>query len=137
MDGDIGRKLSKKNRPLTDQARLIDRRFTNHPITLRVLQRYGIENYLPQHAYQTVLGRDLSTYFPIPYDKKIEEHFREPQPFWQRWLNRLRRRKQPCFYPKSLNEQVAGHVSLADVSGTDLATILNEVKQRAEESRKF
>jgi hypothetical protein len=137
MDGDVGRKLKKKNRPLTDQARQLNNRFANHPITLHVLERYGIENYLPQHAYETILGRDLSTYFPIPHDKKIEEHFREPQPCWRRCLNWVRRRKQPSFYQKHLNEQAAKHLAMADVEGTDLAAILNNVKQRAEDARQF
>ena len=135
MDGDLGRKLTKKNRPLTDQAKQLQRRFAKHPITLHILERYGIENYLPQHAYQTVLGRDLSAYFPLPHDRKIEDHFREHQPCWRRCLNRLRGRKQPSFYHKNLNRQVAEHLATADVQGTDLATILNDVKHGAEGAR--
>jgi hypothetical protein len=65
MDGDEGRKLKKPKRPLTQPAKDLQHRFANHPLKLKVLERYGIENYLPQHAYERVLGRNLSTYFPI------------------------------------------------------------------------
>ncbi|MBL8233257.1 MAG: hypothetical protein JNL98_32465 [Bryobacterales bacterium] len=137
MDGDVGRKLRKDNRPLTEPAKQLEKRFANHPITLHVLQRYGIENYLPQQACETVLGRDLTLYFPIPHYRKIEEHFCETQPFWRRWLNRLRWQKQPSFYHKNLNEKVAKHLAMADIQGTDLAAILADIKQRAQESRQF
>jgi hypothetical protein len=50
MDGDVGRKLTKKNQPFTEEAKELHRRFKNYPITLQVLRRYGIENYFPRHA---------------------------------------------------------------------------------------
>jgi hypothetical protein len=137
MDGDEGRKLTKAKRPLTQQAKDLDRRFAKHPLKLQILERYGIENYLPQLAYEAVLGRNLSGYFPIPDAKKIEEHFREPQPFWQRLLNGLRPRKLPSFYQKRLNEQVAAHLTMADITGTDLAGIINEVHDVAEAARQY
>jgi hypothetical protein len=136
MDGDRGRQLNKKKRPLTNQAKELQQRFANHPIKLHVLQRYGIENYVPRYAYETVLQRDLSEYFPLPDAKKIEDHFCEPQRFWQRWLNRLRKRN-PSFYRKKLNEQVAEHIMMTDLKDTDLATIIHEIKQAAEESRHY
>ncbi len=137
MDGDNGRKLTSKNQPLTDVAKQIDRRFANHPFKLCVLRRYGIENYFPRHACEAVLQNDLTRYFPIPPHKKIEAHFVEPQPCWQRVLNRVRGRKQPSFYRKGLNEQVAKHLTMNDVQGTDLTDILAEIKQRAEEARQY
>jgi hypothetical protein len=87
MDGDEGRKLKKKNQPLTDSAKEIQRRFANYPLELQVLHAYGIENYLPRRACEAVLQRNLAKYFPIPPAVKIEEHFRERLPFWSRWLN--------------------------------------------------
>ncbi len=136
MDGDEGRKLKKNNRPLSQQAKDLQRRFANHPVRLEVLERYGIENYLPQHAYETVLGRNLSGYFPLP-DKKIEEHFREPQPLLQRIINTLRKRTTPSFYQKRLNEQVATHLTAADIDGTDLARIINDIHAAAETARQY
>jgi len=136
MDGDEGRKLNKPKRPLTQPAKDLQRRFANHPLKLQILQRYGIEHYLPRHAYEAVLGRNLSTYFPMP-DKKMEEHFVEPQTLWQRLINRLRGRKIPSFYQKRLNEHVAAHLTMADITGTDLAKIINDVHDAAEAARQY
>jgi hypothetical protein len=136
MDGDEGRKLSKPKRPLTQPAKDLQRRFAKYPLTLQILERYGIENYLPQHSYEAVLGKNLSAYFPLP-DKKMEDHFREPQTFWQWLINHLRKRKVPSFYQKRLNEQVAAHLTMADLTGTDLARIINEVHDAAEAARQY
>lgn len=140
MDGDIGRKLTKKNQPLTDHAKAVERRLANHPLTLQVLRRYGIENYLPRHAYEAALKRDLTrdltNYFPIPPAKKIENHFCEPQSWWRRGLNCLRKR-HPSFYRKTVNEQAAQLLTISDIDGTDLGEIVRNIKQRAEESRLY
>ena len=137
MDGDLGRNLRKNKKPKTNLAKDVEQRFRNHPLTLRVLRRYGIENYLPQRAYEAVIGRDLVQYFPIPPDKKIENHFCEPRSSWRRWLDFLLRRQPTSFYKKTRNEEVAEYLSMADISGTDLAEILQEIKQRAEEARRY
>lgn len=75
MDGDQGRRLSKRGQPLSSLAKDLQQRFAPHPLRLLVLKGYGIENYLPRRAYEAVLQRDLAPYFPIPSAKKIEEHF--------------------------------------------------------------
>ncbi len=137
MDGDRGRKLTRNEQPLTDQAKELKRRFAKHPIKLHVLRRYGIENYLPRHACEAILGRDLTAFFPIPPDKKIDDHFCEPKPLWPRWLNRLRTQKPTSFYQKRLNEQAAQHISIADLNGTDLAEIVTDIKQAAEDARQY
>jgi hypothetical protein len=137
MDGDQGRKLTKRKQPLTDQAKTIERRFANYPLTLKVLRRYGIEHYLPCRAYEAVLGRDLSSYFPIPPATKIEEHFCEPKLLWPRWLNRFRRARRVRLYRKGLNQQIAEHVMFADVETSDLGDILRDIQQRAKEARKY
>jgi len=136
MDGDVGRKLDNPTRPLTHAAKDLQRRFAKHPLKLQILERYGIENYLPQNAYEAVLGRDLSAYFPLP-DKKMEDHFQEPQTLWQRLINCIRRRKSSSFYRKQLNEQVAAHLKMADLTGTDLARIINEVHDAAKAARQY
>jgi hypothetical protein len=137
MDGDQGRKLNKTKQPLTDQAKNLERRFKNHALTLHVLRRYGIENYLPRHACEAILGRDLTTYFPIPIDKKIQDHFIEPQPLWTKLLNRLRRRPTTSFYQKRLNEEAAAHLQMSDIEGTDLAEIINSIKEAAVKARQY
>jgi hypothetical protein len=70
-------------------------------------------------------------------DKKMEDHFIEPQTLWQRIVNTLRRRKPPSFYQKRINEQVAAHLTMADLTGTDLARIINEAHQAAEAARHY
>ena len=115
----------------------LQRRFASHPITLHVLRRYGIENYFPRHAYEAVLQRGMGAYFPLPETTAVEAHLCEPQPWWRKWLNRLRRRHNPSFYQKRLNEKTAQRLTMDDIKGTDLASILMEVKQRAEEARQF
>jgi hypothetical protein len=137
MDGDIGRKLHKRNEPLTDAAKAVQRRFKGHAITLHVLRRYGIENYFPQHACEAVLKRDLSGYFPIPPHKPIADHFREPQPRWRRIINWVLRRPRLSFYQKRRNEEIATHLTMADLDGTDLETILSDLKARAEQAREY
>jgi len=137
MDGDIGRKLTKKKQPYTDQANDVKRRFAEYPLTLHVLQRYGIENYFPRHACEAVVKRNLAAYFPIPIHQPIEQHFREPIPFWKRLWNWLRRRPEPSFYQKRRNEEIAEQITIADIQGTDLKTILDDIKRRAEEARRY
>jgi hypothetical protein len=53
------------------------------------------------------------------------------------WSTAYAAEKQPSFYLKNLNQKIAEHLTTADVQGTDLATILNDIKQRAEETRRF
>lgn len=137
MDGDNGRHLRRPKKPFTNDAKEIFRRFKGHPLTLYVLQRYGIENYFPKNACETVLQRDLTAYFPIPYHAKAEDHFCDPKPYWPRWLNRFRKKKPVPFYRKELNEQVARHLTMKDVEDTDLATIIQAIKQQAETARQY
>jgi HEAT repeat protein len=137
MDGDNGRHLRRPKKPYTAEAKEIFRRFKEHPLTFYVLQRYGIENYFPKNACETVLQRDLTAYFPIPYHAKAEDHFCDPKPYWPRWLNRFRKKRPVSFYRKELNEQVAKHLTMTDVEGTDLATIIQAINQQAETARQY
>lgn len=137
MDGDVGRKLTKKGQPYTNEAKRAYQRFNPHAITLYVLKKYGIENYFPQHACETVLQRDLAGYFPIPPHKPIEKHFCEPQPWWRRVLDRLLRRAPRSFFQKRRNEEIARHIKIADMAGTDLADIIDELKASAAQAGQF
>lgn len=65
MDGDQGRRFDRSSRPLTQLARDQARRFVGLTVELHVLQRYGIENYFPHTALQTVVTRDLTPFFPF------------------------------------------------------------------------
>jgi hypothetical protein len=41
-------------------------KFRPFPVKLEVLEKYGIENYFPRSAMESILGGDLSRYYPIP-----------------------------------------------------------------------
>jgi hypothetical protein len=142
MDGDEGRKLSKRTRPLTDIARNQQSRLEKYGIELRVLQRYGIENYFPQSAVERVLGIDLSGYYPVPQDVPFTEHLsRDDKGLWyrfRRWVAskldlKMPRPRQPL-YSKNRNQAVAKFISLnSDLNGTDLFEIVKSIVQRARE----
>jgi hypothetical protein len=123
MDGDRGRNMSHPGGPYSDEAKEAFRRFEGHALKLYVLERYGIENYIPRAVYERVLGRDLAAYFPLPLTTPVEEHFVEQ-------AGRARTR----LYSKSMNSRVAAVITMKDIAGTDLERILLEI---SEQSRKL
>lgn len=123
MDGDRGRMMTYPECPYSDEAKEAFRRFEGHALKLYVLERYGIENYVPRTVYEKVLGRDLAAFFPLPPTVAVEQHFVE-QPG----------RPETRFYSKSMNGHVAAVITTKDIAGTDLERILLEV---AEQSRKL
>jgi hypothetical protein len=121
MDGDRGRELSKEGMPFTDLAREQEARLRAAGMELRVLERYGIENYFPQKALESVLNKDLSSYFPLPHDVPVVDHLRERNTSPHRPL-----------YSKSRNCEVVTHVDLElDLAGTDLRTVIHEIAEMA------
>ena len=138
MDGDNGRFLRKAKKPLTDMARAEYKKLKGFPITLVVLERYGIENYLSQHAIEAVVGRDLSAFFPIPPDVPIRTHFASSKKTFK-WrvrnaiakLFRLQAPPLPSFYPKGKNKEVAKYLQPEDLQGTDLHAALEKVLESA------
>jgi hypothetical protein len=140
MDGDEGRKLSKKNQPLTDMAREQHARLAKYGIELRVLRRYGIENYFPKAAVQRVLGIDLSDFFPVPEDQSFVGCLsRDSKGLFyrfRRWVASKLNLKMPPprqpLYSKNHNEAVAKLISLnSDLAGTDLFEIIRSIADRA------
>jgi len=140
MDGDEGRKLSKRNRPLTDAAREQQRRLAKHGIDLRVLRRYGIENYFPQGAVERALGMNLSGYYPVPEDIPFTEHLSLDNKGllyrFRRWVARKLNLQMPQprrpLYLKSQNGAVAKFIAFeTDLAGTDLFEIVNSIVRRA------
>jgi hypothetical protein len=140
LDGDEGRQLRKAGKPLTKLAKEERKRLVDLPISLRVLERYGIENYFPRQALEQVTGKDLSAYFPIPdhvpvidrlsrngsslifkLRKMVAKAFQLAQPS----------PKQPL-YTKSRNGEIAHHLKLIDVQGTDLLKIVEEICETAD-----
>ena len=41
-----------------------------------MLDRYGLENYFPQHVFETVIGHDLSAHFPLDPRKPVKDQIR-------------------------------------------------------------
>jgi hypothetical protein len=137
LDGDVGRSLKKSGKPYTTDGKRAIQLCKPHAITLRILQRYGIENYFPQHACEAVLKRDLAAYFPIPVHKPIQEHFSERRPWWRTILDWLQHRPPQSFYQKRQSAQITAHLTLADIAGTDLAPIIEELKTMGAQARQY
>jgi gamma-glutamylcyclotransferase (GGCT)/AIG2-like uncharacterized protein YtfP len=140
MDGDQGRRFDRPSRPPTKLARDQAKRFVGLPVELHVLQRYGIENYFPQAALEAVVGRDLTPFFPIPDHVSVREYLKDDGPSWwqviKRFLiSRLHLKMKltgRSLYAKSANERVAQLLVVdRDLSGTDLATIIHLIAERA------
>jgi hypothetical protein len=111
MDGDNGRDFNRPGRPLTEDAKRLKRKLDELRIPLRILQRYGIENYLAQHALESVLNCNLSSSFPLPDDKPIAAVIPN--------------------YNKNLSAIVVERMSVDDLKGTDLLQILEEIRKWA------
>jgi hypothetical protein len=139
MDGDLGRKLTKKKKPLTDMARKQKKRLAALGAELQVLERYGIENYYPRRTLEAVIGRDLSGYFPIPDHVAVIEYLRETADWWNRWKRFLVFRfRLPLkfsgrsLYDKKKTKDVAQQISLEhDLKSSDLFTIIHAIAQKA------
>jgi len=140
MDGDQGRHLSKEKKPLTQMAKDQVRRFAGLPVDLHILKRYGIENYFPQRCFETVVGQDLTRFFPIPDHVSPCDYLIYPGHSWREGIKRFLvsrlhlnlKLRGRSLYPKSSNAKVAQLLSLEkDMVGTDLSAIINLVAERA------
>ncbi len=119
MDGDRGRDFARAGRPFTQEAKDQKRKFVGLPVEMLVLERYGIENYFSREAFEAVVGRDLTPFFPIPPDVKVDEYLKDTH-------------TGAPLYSKKSNERVAQLLVLdRDLSGTDLATIIQQIAERA------
>ena len=140
MDGDLGRYLQKKMKPLTKMAKEQQKRLAGLPIELKILERYGIENYFPKSCLESVLGRDLSPYFPVPDHVSVTEYLREPDLSWSSRLKRILvyrlhipiKLTGPKIYSKSRNGEVAKRISLdKDLMGTDIFETIQMIALKA------
>lgn len=119
MDGDLGRDLSKSKRPESALAKKARERLSGKAIKLYVLRRYGIENYFPKSNCEAVLGRDLSTFFPIPETQSVEAHFVDP-------TTGVR-----FFFKSQHTESIGKQLKVADIAGTDLEEVVLKVVQES------
>jgi hypothetical protein len=76
-----------------------------------VLQRYGLENYFTRAAVDAVLGAAVAQHFPLADDGRAGD---------------------VPGYPKGRNGDIAAAMTLAELSGSDLYEILNEIRMRVE-----
>jgi hypothetical protein len=135
LDGDEGRRLRRRGKPLTKLAKEEKKRLSHLPIDLRILERYGIENYFTQEALEKVIGTDLSSYFPIPDYVSVVEHLSKSG---KSWTFQLRKFVAKCFglaqpspiqalYAKKRNAETAQHLTLDDVRNTDLFKVVQDI----------
>ena len=139
MDGDEGRKLTKRGKPYTKIAKEERQKLAGLPIDFRVLERYGTENYFPQSVFEKVLAIDLSTYFPIPDHVSAIDSLSKSRASWKYRLRKVVAKTfgfpQPSpiepLYSKKQNANVAVHLKLQDLQATDLFTIVNDISETA------
>lgn len=140
MDGDNGRWLTKAAQPYTRAAQRESQRLSKVGVDLRVLKRYGIENYFPQAVLESVTRLDLSRFFPIRDHVSATEHLSEGRNhLWykvRRLAARIFRLSGPrptrTLYSKNRNKELAPLLSLeTDLRGTDLYDIVHEIARKA------
>ncbi len=83
-------------------------------VSVRILNRYGIENYFSRTALERVLGRDLSGQFPLDQTRSIL--------------------KQINGYDKSMAVDVLKHLAASDFDGTDVAIVIEEIQKHIEKN---
>lgn len=110
-DGDNGRDWNRPGRPLSSDGADLFKRLDAIGVTGFVLQRYGLENYFTRAAVDAVLGPAVAQHFPLPDDGRAGD---------------------VPGYPKGRNGDIAAAMTLADLSGSDLHDILNEIRKRVE-----
>jgi hypothetical protein len=139
LDGDLGRHLKKRRKPYTKLAREERKKLSGLPIDLRILERYGIENYFPQKVFEKVISANLSAYFPIPDHVSAITHLSRSRASWKHRLKKIVARifglpqpapKEPL-YSKSRNTEAARYLDLEDLKGTDLFNIIHDISKAA------
>ncbi len=139
MDGDEGRHLTKRGKPYTKIANEERKKLSGLPVDLRILERYGIENYFPQGVFEKVLGIDLSAYFPIPDHISVIDHLSKSRASWKYRLRKFIAKKlgfpkpspKEPLYSKKRNAEAAAHLNLQDLQGTDLSHIVHDISETA------
>jgi len=111
LDGDGAYDYSRGGLVLKPEVRPFLTRLRVDGIHVTVLERYGLENYFPRHAFECVSGQDLSAHFPL--DPRCPVNQQIPG------------------YNKNMNTALAQLTTHADLAGTDLAVFLELVEQLA------
>jgi hypothetical protein len=127
-------------RSYTKLAREEMKKLSGLPIQLRVLERYGIENYFSQQLFEKIIGTDLTPFFPILDHISALEQLSKSRNSLKYKLRRLIAKtfgfSQPSptepLYTKGRNSEVAAELELQDLRGSDLFKIVEEISHTAQ-----
>jgi hypothetical protein len=98
LDGDRAYDYARPRLVERADARAFLARLRRDGIEVKVLDRYGLENYFPRQAFETVMGRDLNAHFPLDPRRAVSH--------------------QIPGYNKNMNVGLARLTALADMAGT-------------------
>lgn len=112
FDGDRARDWTQSGHPVrpTREIQLVIEKLERYNIEYHILERYAIENYFPQSAFEHVMGQPLGAYFSLDPSRSVES--------------------QLPGYRKEMNGQLADATTLADLNGTDLGPLLERIRER-------
>lgn len=115
LDGDRARDWTKSGNPIHPDTEMkeVIRKFRQFDIEYHILERYALENYFSQSAYEQVIGSGTAQYFPLDPSKSVES--------------------QIPGYQKRLNGDLATATDLSELAGTDLGRLLEGVRRRIAE----
>ena len=111
LDGDRAYDYTRDGLVERSDVRATLARLRRDRIEVKVLDRYGLENYFPQHVFETVMECDLSAQFPL--DPRVPVSDQIPG------------------YNKNMNVCLAKSTTLDDLARTDLKDFLTRVAQLA------
>ena len=111
LDGDRAYDYTRDGLVERADVRAFLARLRQDRIEVKVLDRYGLENYFPQHVFETVIGRDLSVHFLLDPRRPVRDQIRG--------------------YNKNMNVCLAKRTTLDDLAGTDLRDFLERVARLA------
>ena len=111
LDGDRAYDYTRPGLVTRPDSRRSLARLRQDGIEVKVLDRYGLENYFPRHAFEALIERDLSAHFPLDPRRPVSNQIRG--------------------YSKNMNVDLAKLTTLADLAGTDLRDFLERTAQLA------
>ena len=111
LDGDRAYNYRRPGLVLHPDARGVLARLRRAGVEVKVLDRYGLENYFPPHAFETVMGHDLVAHFPLDPRRSVSDQI--PR------------------YSKNMNADLARLTTLADLADTDLRDFLERAARLA------
>ena len=111
LDGDGAYDYTRPGLVEQPDVRAFLARFRQDGIEVKVLDRYGLENYFPRHAFETVMERDLNAHFPLDPRRPVS--------------------MQIPGYNKNMNVELARLATLANLAETDLWDFLERVARLA------